>query len=239
MNIVIYDDQELSKLKNEARNLETDFNFKSDELSEIEKIIRNFSIKQNQELGEILNNLLKYRKEKLEAEKDTSKKKKKEFEEAKAEYEEFNENYEFSKTEKLFELTDDEKIEIKKAYRKATKLCHPDIVSNELKNQAEEIFNELKKAYEENNIKKVKEILENLEKGNLFVNKSESITEISKLKVEIIKLKTKLEKIISEIENLKSTDPYLTIIKIEDWDNYFKTKKNILTEELNYLQNNG
>lgn len=239
MNIVIYDDQELSKLKNEVKEIEIDFNFKSDELSEIEKIIRNFSIKQNQELGEVLNNLLKFRKEKLEVEKDASKKKKKEFEEAKAEYEEFNESYQFSKTEKLFELNDDEKIEIKKAYRKATKLCHPDIVSNELKNQAEEIFNELKKTYEENNIKRVKEILKNLEKGNLFVNKSESITEISKMKVEILKLKTKLEKIIFEIENLKSTDPYLTIIQIEDWDNYFKIKKNILDEELNYLQNNG
>lgn len=238
MDIIIYDDQELIKLKIEAKALEIDFNLKNDELVEIGKIINNFSIKHNQELGEVLKNLLKFRKEKLEVEKDLNKKKKKEFEEAKAEYEEFNENYEFSKTENLFDLNDEEKIEIKKAYRKATKLCHPDIVSNDFKIQAEEIFKELKKAYEENNIKRVKEILENLEKEKLFVNKSESITKKSKLKIEILNLKNKLDKIISEIENLKSKEPYLTIIKIEDWDKYFKTKKSILLEELNYLQNN-
>ena len=109
--------------------------------------------------------------------------------------------------------------------------------TNDFKIQAEEIFKELKKAYEENNIKRVKEILENLEKEKLFVNKSESITEKSKLKIEILNLKNKLDKIISEIESVKSSEPYITIIKIDDWDNYFKIKKSILKEELNYLQN--
>ncbi len=59
------------------------------------------------------------------------------------------------------------------------------------------------------------------------------------MKIEIENLKNKLDKLASEIENLKSTEPYLTIINIEDWDKYFKKKKNILIEELNYLQNNG
>lgn len=237
MDVIIYDDQELLILKRQVLTLESELNYSYNELAEIEKTINNFSNKHNQELGEVLKNLLKFRKEKLEVEKDLNKKKQKDFEEAKAEYEEFNENYEFLKTEKLFDLNDEEKIEIKKAYRKATKLCHPDIVSNDFKIQAEEIFKELKKAYEENNIKRVKEILDNLEKENLFVNKSESITEKSKLKIEILNLKNKLDKIISEIESVKSSEPYITIIKIDDWDNYFKIKKSILKEELNYLQN--
>ena len=42
MDIIIYDDQELIKLKIEVKSLEIDFNLKNDELVEIVKIINNF-----------------------------------------------------------------------------------------------------------------------------------------------------------------------------------------------------
>ena len=42
MDIILYDDQELLKLKIEVKTLEIDFNLKNDELAEIEKIINNY-----------------------------------------------------------------------------------------------------------------------------------------------------------------------------------------------------
>lgn len=87
MDVIIYDDQELLILKRQVLTLESELNYSYNELAEIEKTINNFSNKHNQELGEVLKNLLKFRKEKLEVEKDLNKKKQKDFEEAKAEYE--------------------------------------------------------------------------------------------------------------------------------------------------------
>lgn len=44
-------------------------------------------------------------------------------------------------------LNDDEKIEIKKLYKKAARLCHPDIVPIELKEKAHELMQLLNEAY--------------------------------------------------------------------------------------------
>ena len=192
LNIAVREDEELVALKMEIRALEFDYNFKVNEVAETEKIIHNFSTRQNQELGALLNEILKYRRDKLEREKGNSKKKKIEFEEANSDYEKFNEQYEVSKKEKINFLDEKQKKELKKNYRKASKLCHPDIVNDNLKFQAQEIFRELRIAYEQNDLERVNEILDSLKNGNLFIKKSDSITKKSILKVEIINLRKKI-----------------------------------------------
>jgi len=149
-NLVLSEDEDLIALKMEIRALELDYNSIVNEVAETEKLIHNFSTQQNQELGDLLNQILKFRRDKLEIEKGKSKKKKIEFEEANSDYEKFNEQYEVSKKEIINLLDEKQKKELKKNYRKASKLCHPDIVNENLKFQAQEIFRELRLAYEQN-----------------------------------------------------------------------------------------
>ena len=193
---------------------------------------------QNQELGDLLNQILKFRRDKLEIEKGKSKKKKIEFEEANSDYEKFNEQYEVSKKEIINLLDEKQKKELKKNYRKASKLCHPDIVNENLKFQAQEIFRELRLAYEQNDLERVNEILSSLENGNLFIKKSDSINEKSILKVEIINLRKKISNIEDKLSELKSSDTYQSIIKIENWESYFENTKKTLFEELRNLKDN-
>ena len=72
-----------------------------------------------------------------------------------------------TKDKKVIEITEEQKQELKAYYRKASKLCHPDVVAEEFKKQAEQIFKDLKDAYDSNDLQKVKEILSNLEKGHI------------------------------------------------------------------------
>jgi len=90
-----------------------------------------------------------------------------EYQEAKKEYEEFSYEHEELTNEDRFELNDEEKIELKQAYRKASKLCHPDIVAGELQEQAQSVFIELNDAYSKKDLQKVKELL--LEIGRAHV----------------------------------------------------------------------
>ena len=52
-------------------------------------------------------------------------------------------------------------------YRKASKLCHPDVLPHKLAKEAETIFKELNNAYNIKNIYQIKVILSKLE-GDYF-----------------------------------------------------------------------
>jgi hypothetical protein len=181
--------------------------------------------------------ILKIRFEKFNKEEIKDKEKQKEYNNAKKDYEEFTKEFEESASQKLYDLNEEEINLLKISYRKASKLCHPDLVSDELKEKAETMFRELHLAYQENNLNKVLEILEMLEKGNFFVSKSEKITEIILLKTEIERLKIKLSGIKNEIAKLQNSETYQTLKLISNWDEYFKENKERLTKELDILKN--
>ncbi|MCU7558974.1 hypothetical protein N4T42_01490 [Riemerella anatipestifer] len=125
---------------------------------------------------------------------------------------------------------------MKKEFRKATVLCHPDKVADEFKDAAQRIFIDLKEAYDTNDLKKVSEILNELEKGSFFKTKSETVQEKDLLKVAIAKLKRQIKVLETEIISIKESETFKTIISIEDWDDYFQKTKEKLQRELEDLQ---
>ncbi len=225
----VYNDPEIEGLKLEAKSLEAKLNKLSEEKADLEKLIHEFGVRHNNELGELILKILKFRK-------NTAKGTPKETE-AEEDYKNYSEEFETSKYEKIAELTEEELIEIKKKYRKASKLCHPDVVSEDQKELADKLFTELNAAYERNDLEKVKEILENLEKGNFFVNKSDAINEKQLMKTEIEKLKIRISELQQEMQLIKESDAYKTISGIDDWDEYFASTKEKLTQQINELEN--
>lgn len=230
-NLSIFIDPEIGGLKLEAKSLEAKLNKLSDEKADLEKLIHEFGVRHNKELGELILKILKYRKNKA---KGTTEEK-----EAEEDYKNYSQEFEVSKNEKIANLTEEELIEIKKKYRKASKLCHPDVVSEDQKELADKLFTELNKAYEQNDLKKVSEILENLKKGNFFISKSDTITEKQLMKAEIEKLKIKVSELLQQVELIKKSDAYKTISSIKDWDTYFKETKEKLENQAKELEDGG
>lgn len=142
---------------------------------------------------------------------------------------------EFEKTrdEKLksgwVELSDNEMRELKSIFRKASKMCHPDLVSKESINYAAEVFNTVKELYERNDLSGLRNVYEKLE-GGLFP--TQNLTEKDQLELTVNRLKLKLEVLIAELHALKKTDIYITISGIQDVDEYFKYLEDRLQKEL-------
>jgi hypothetical protein len=224
-----WNDPEIEALKLEIKNLENQLNAFDNEKIELEKLLTDFQHRHSIELGDIILEILKLRKLKFKNDKQK-------FEEAEKDYEQFNQQFEKEKEKQQFELTDEEKEELKKKFRKATFLCHPDKVNDEFKDAAQKIFIGLKAAYEANDLKKVTEILNELEKGNYFKTKSETVVEKDKLKVAIAKLKRQIKTLEVEIIAIKGSETFKTIIYISDWDNYFQRTKEKLEMELKELE---
>lgn len=228
-NVAIYNDPEIDGLKLEAKSLEARLNKLSNEKADLEKLIHEFGVRHNSELGELILKILKFRRKKA---KGTPKEA-----EAERDYKDYSREYEVSKNEKIAELTDEEQKELKKKYRKASKLCHPDVVSEDQKELADKLFAELNAAYERNDLQKVKEILDNLEKGNFFVNKSDAINEKQLMKTEIEKLRIRIKELERELQTIKESDAYKTISDIKDWDEYFNNTKQRFVDQINEFEN--
>jgi hypothetical protein len=226
--LTIWTDPEISALKLEIKNLENQLNGYDNEKIELEKLLFEFQHRHTIELGEIILDILKLRKLKFKSDKTK-------YKEAENDERQYRKQVNFEKEKEIFELTDEQKIELKKKFRKATVLCHPDKVADEFKDTAQSIFIELKQAYDKNDLKKISEILENLEKGNFFKTKSETVQEKELLKAAIDKLKRQIKVLETEIIYIKESDTFITIIGIEDWDDYFKRTKEKLQRELEEL----
>ncbi len=223
--LTTYLDPEVDALKFEIKSLEVALNDLSDEKADLEKLIHEFGVRHNTELGELIIKILRYRKEKANGTPQQQ--------ETEEDYNTYNKEYETSKNETIAILTEEEQKELKDKYRKASKLCHPDVVSDEQKELATKLFAELSAAYEKNDLKRVSEILDNLEKGHFFINKSDAINEKQLLRVEMEKLRLLIKELKKQVQIIKESDTYKTISKIEDWGEYFTDVKQKLELQLN------
>ena len=156
-----------------------------------------------------------------------------EYEDAKATYEQFDDEYEHIKdTQKdVIKLDEEQQKELKILFKKAAKLCHPDIVADELKEKALEIMQSLNDAYSKKDIEQVKKILLNLESGTTFKTVSSDIEDKELLLNKIKEFEQNISDLKDEIKTLKDDDTFTTILQVDNWDEYFEELKNELTEQ--------
>lgn len=233
--ITVYIDSEIIAMRLELKVLELQISSLEDERTEIEKLLFRFDIRHNQELGDLISKLLYLRKEKLKNEAQENSAKQAEAENAEKEYQSYYESINETKDTHVASLTDEEMKEIKSKYRKASKLCHPDVVDEKYKEKAEETFRELLKAYETNDLEKVNQILNNLEKG-FFTNKSDQQNEKKELLILLNQLRAKRDELENTLVNIKSSKTYKTVDEIENWDIYFEDLKRKFEEEINGMK---
>jgi len=189
---------------------------------------------------------LKKQKEQLEKEKEKEEKIQeeikndegfKEYEESQKTYEEFYEEYEEIKEDikKEDKLNEEEKTLLKNLYKKAIKLCHPDLVSEELKEKATKLTQELNEAYNKKDIKKIEEILLLIESKEAFELTSDSTDDKKILRNKIKELKEKINSLKQEIEEIKENDSF-DIIEISDLNELINNLKEELMQKYEDLK---
>jgi len=234
--VATYTDPEISGLKLEIKTLELELASLSNEFSTAEKLIHDFSIRHNRILGDLIRRILALRLQVALHEAQESPQQQARYEEAQQDYQDYNHNYESLQKEILHTLTSDEARTLKTTFRKAALLCHPDKVNDTQRPQAQAAFVALQKAYKENNLARVQEIWTELEQGNIFVGKAESISEKAQLKAELLQMREIHAHALRTLDDLKASDAYQTILNITDWAAYFEETKGELEEVLEELE---
>lgn len=203
----------------------------------IERKILDFGILYNLEVGTIIERILYLRKElvKFELDQDPDNEElKDEFRDAFDDYEKYHAEIEEMKKKNL--LNEEQLKDLKAKFRKATKLCHPDLIDESMKETAEKIFHQLKNAYDNNDIEEIDKILEMLETQDILLPKTEEITDKDKLIAEIKKTNYDIKQEELAIKKLMETETYKLIKTFRDIRDYIQTVKKQMQVELDSLE---
>ncbi len=237
--MMVYEDQELLGLRLELKSLESRVQALSEEREECLFTIHEFNTRYTAALGNLIQKILRAKADFLHgkiAEDDPDvQAKKAEYEQAEREFEEFREESDEIRDEVWRELNDEELAALKQAYRDASRLCHPDLVPNEMKDQAHAMMQQLNEAYKQRDLKRVKNILSALESGSGFDLASDTITDKAMLKAKIDALRAKIQSLNHEVDGLKNEETFEIIQGLDDWNEYFDNIKQQLREEYDAL----
>ncbi len=230
-----YDNTDITGLQTTYQLLKTQLLVLSNQKAEAEKLISQFRIRYYQELGFLISEILTKRLNLFQQLKDSNPDNEFEYEKTNEQHKKFSKQWEQVPKEARGNIDEETRQKLTFAYRKASKLCHPDLVDESVKEKAAKIFVELYKAYINNDLSTVEQILHQLEQGLLepehFVYNNHKA-----LQAKITQLRNDITLLKKEIESLHSSTTYTFITKLENWDKYFIETKEKLTAELEELK---
>ncbi len=235
--VSVYTDPELVELKWEFQNIEVQIETLEREKAEIERVIQRYNYLYAVELGPIMEQILRLREDKLCREAADDPSKAQEYEEAKQDHAEFiNDNADAIKLSSK-QVNDAELTELKATFRAASRMCHPDMVDDDAKEEASALFRKLNEAYKQNDLTVVHQIHTNLKNG-VFSFVALDISDADRLRNLIAELRNKLTELSKAIHQLRSSRVFDVTSKIEDWQGYFVNLKEQLEKELCILKEN-
>jgi hypothetical protein len=233
--IIVYVDPEIPELTLELKALELQISSLEDEKTELEKLLHTYNYLHAVEVGEIIRQILLLRRDKLKVEAQQDKNKAEEYQEAQQEYNEYNHDYQEINKQELFKVTEAEQQELKATFRACSKMCHPDVVAPDFKEEAARLFSRLSEANEKNDIRTVKILYEQLKKG-IFTLMSATVSDAQRLLNNVVRIRSKAKDLAVTISAIRTSDAYRKIVAIEDWDEHFAELKQQLQAELDRLK---
>ncbi len=234
-SLTIYEDLSIPRIKWEIGMLEAEIIALEQEKSSLEKKISDFNYEYQIAFGELIIEILRLKKRRMEAQGRGNTNR---YAEAERSFREATEEYESALENKHGILTEQEISDLKAAYKKAVILCHPDKFQDENdKRKAHDIFIKLQDAYKKNNIVEVMYILKNLENGILDFHLSNSLSDKELLKSRLQYLKERRDQILNTILSIIQSKNYRDIVSFRKDVNFFAEEKTRLENELNSLKN--
>lgn len=153
-------------------------------------------------------------------------------EEARHEYENHQEQQHDAERRFSFEqkMSEDERLELKRLWRQASKLCHPDLVDNELKEEANGTMVQLNQARQRGDLKAIRSILSRLQKGLEPLMASDRLNDLQRLRQRIGEVKQHITSLIEELAALEEEESWQLVSSLGDQETYFSQQEKALNE---------
>ncbi|MFZ7202051.1 phospholipase D-like domain-containing protein [Avibacterium avium] len=245
--LVVSEDYEAVELRFELKILELRLESLSNEQADLERNILLFNRMQYEILGDITQQILALKKRYYE-EKARKMRERPEMndeeelasaqeqaQEAKQTYEDYSEEFEETKQTKVQQLNKEQQKSLKKLFRQCSALCHPDKVSEALKEQASQMFIEVKNAYDNNDIEQLTRLYQALKAGNFAQTRSSTLKQLDVLRSSVAEMRYKIDQVLQELQAFQQ-NPVLNVLQRigseqTDWEAYLNQQRPHLENE--------
>lgn len=159
-------------------------------------------------------------------------------EEAKEKYESYQEQQQDAEQrhDKDKKLSADQRQELKRLWRQASRLCHPDLVADEFKEKAHQLMVQLNQARQRGDFSAIHRLLENLKQGLEPQMASDLIDDVEQLRRKMHEVRDKIKAISRELHRLEKEESWRLATALPDKDSWFNDQENVLSKTLNILK---
>ncbi|WP_145599233.1 DNA repair protein [Yersinia alsatica] len=159
-------------------------------------------------------------------------------EEAKEKYESYQEqqNDAEQRHDNERKLSADQRQELKRLWRQASRLCHPDLVADEFKEKAHQLMVQLNQARQRGDFSAIHTLLESLKQGLEPLMASDLIDDLERLRRKISEVRSQIDAMLHELDALEKEESWRLATSLPDKDGWFKEQENLLSKTLNLLK---
>lgn len=127
-------------------------------------------------------------------------------------------------------MSEEERHELKRLWRQASKLCHPDLVDSEMKNDANSMMVQLNQARQRGDLSAIRSMLSRLQKGLEPLMASDRLNDVQRLRQRIVEVKQHIATLIEELMTLDKEETWQLVSSLGDRETYFRQQEKALAE---------
>ncbi|WP_151088477.1 phospholipase D-like domain-containing protein [Hymenobacter baengnokdamensis] len=234
----VWEDPHLAALHLEIRLLEAELLALEAERAEATRLLTAFELWHQRELGELLQEVLALRRDVASHQRHTSAYAESEYQRADQRYQQQAHDREQAQAvaAHTFALDADGRALLKKLYREAAQLCHPDRVADTQKAAATEAFQQVLSAYQRQDVAGLQAQLLYLRRG-LFTTATTTLSSVEVLRARRDTLASKHAALLHELTSLRASEAFALAQADEaDQQTYLLANRNALLAERDRLR---
>jgi len=133
-------------------------------------------------------------------------------------------------------LAESERHELKRLWRQASKLCHPDLVDVSLKAEATTLMVRLNQARQRGDLATVRSILTRLMQGQQPMLASSRLNDLEPLRQKIAEIRLQIRTLILELSGLEKEGAWQLVTTLRDQEGYFQQQEKAMSNTVRTLE---
>lgn len=133
-------------------------------------------------------------------------------------------------------LAESERHELKRLWRQASKLCHPDLVDDSLKAEATTLMVRLNQARQRGDLAMVRSILTRLMQGQQPMLASSRLNDLEPLRQKIAEIRLQIRTLILELSGLEKEGAWQLVTTLRDQEGYFQQQEKAMSNTVRTLE---
>lgn len=128
------------------------------------------------------------------------------------------------------DLSDDDQNELKRLWRQASKLCHPDLVADDLKEEANAMMVQLNQAKQRGDVKTIRSLVARLHQGLEPLMASDRLNDLTRIRKKMAQVREQIDTLVSELAELEKEESWLLVSSLSNMEAWFAQQEKALTE---------